>query len=497
MYTVRHPFTLAGHGASAVRCPAEARNTRLTTSQAHRPGRPSLAQSLAIMAWLQQDLTSYAARQARDGAVPVEGTDIDMVLQWWHALAPDTGTRGLDPAASWVLSLWTLAGAFAGVVVTTAALHYSGAHPINLFVLFALLLGVPTLSLAVLLVGAGWRAVRRSDNVSIPGRLVASWLTRLDVPGLDAAIGQRRHYARVLYWLAGRYNQAFAVGFFAAAIATLWLHVAFTDLAFGWSTTLQVAPATLTGVTDALSWPWHGWLPAAVPTQELIALSQYQRLDRAPLADAQALGAWWPFVMMCLVVWGLLPRLLLSWISRRGLALSAQRLLLSHPDVQSLLLRLKQPVGTVTRVAPDTAAASPPPGEAAPTSAATPAHLAGAPCISWNGADQEGPATPVTSLQSPDEWRRLVGELLGDTPADPFVVYTKAWEPPMLEFVDFISTLREVVGPQSTIVVAPLALAGDDETDAAAQTAVWAQTLARVADDRLVVHRDAVEATSR
>ena len=50
------------------------------------------------------------------------------------------------------------------------------------------------------------------------------------------------------------------------AVLTALALVVFTDLAFGWSTTLDLDAASLHRVVEALSTPWRELIPAARPS---------------------------------------------------------------------------------------------------------------------------------------------------------------------------------------------------------------------------------------
>jgi hypothetical protein len=65
------------------------------------------------------------------------------------------------------------------------------------------------------------------------------------------------------------------------------------------------------------------------------------------------------------------------------------------------------------------------------------------------------------------------------------VVLTRGWEPPLLEFADFLGMMRERAGAAASITVVPIDVGGT-RVDAA-DRAVWAGTLARLRDPRLYV----------
>ncbi|MGD8417418.1 MAG: DUF2868 domain-containing protein, partial [Pseudomonadales bacterium] len=67
------------------------------------------------------------------------------------------------------------------------------------------------------------------------------------------------------------------------------------------------------------------------------------------------------------------------------------------------------------------------------------------------------------------------------------LIYTKGWEPPLLEFGDFLTGLRDALGPQPTFVVVPINTRADGVDPADRE--VWAGFLARHGDPRLYVQQ--------
>lgn len=106
------------------------------------------------------------------------------------------------------------------------------------------------------------------------------------------------------------FSQQVSLIFASGMLLAFLVYLLVTDLAFGWSSTIDIGATTMHALTSAVSWPWQAFWPDAVPSLELIAESRYYRAAPA-VADAPAnLGHWWRFVIMCLLVYVWLPRLL-------------------------------------------------------------------------------------------------------------------------------------------------------------------------------------------
>lgn len=217
--------------------------------------------------------------------------------------------------------LWPLA-LLLGFLVAAGSLSYSPGGRINVLWIWLLWAGLPLLgslaSVWAMYFGSGrpwlfrWRRYQVQWHPSVRQRL--EMLTLLQSFWLLTGLGMLLGY---------------------------WLLLLFTDLAFGWSSTLIDDRQTLVSLTRFVAAPWQWLWPAAVPDAALIEATRYLRI--APGGDAAQAGNWWPFLMASLLCYNLLPRLLL----RGWLALRLRRL--RHHD-----LSVRAPVITT---APTTVAA--------------------------------------------------------------------------------------------------------------------------------------------
>jgi hypothetical protein len=147
----------------------------------------------------------------------------------------------------------------------------------------------------------GLAALQDVLRLASPGRWLPA-LRRVLLPAqreaLDGAIGlARRHqrlYGDVQKWALLVASQLFAVSFHAAALAIAMLLVVFSDLAFGWSTTLTSESHRVHHIVAALAAPWARIWPDAVPPFALVEQTQYFR-GAADSPPGTALGAWWRF----------------------------------------------------------------------------------------------------------------------------------------------------------------------------------------------------------
>jgi len=168
--------------------------------------------------------------------------------------------------------------------------------------------------------------------------------------------------------LAQRFGIGFNLGLLFAMLA---LHLPLVDLRFGWQSTYPITAAQMHAAVQVVATPWRWVLPQAQPTAEQIAATRHGHGQRSDTLPPDAAHAWWPFLVLSVACYGLLPRgvLLLGMqaLQRRRLA----GLRFDHPEANALWRRLAGPVvHTVDSPGPR-------PG---PAAAASPSHAAGS-CV--------------------------------------------------------------------------------------------------------------------
>ncbi len=475
-----------------------------------RPATTLFEDAIDVPLWLEADrLTPRAERSRRDREIGLtldHGDRIQRVRGWWRVAARDEEGAGarLERVRGAITAVMALLGVALGVSLALAAFQYDGSQPVNVVRLIALLVVLPALFLVVsLLLLPGRVALLRGVQDLIaplnPGALALTVFRRLARASPELARtfdwrAGRASAARFAKWQLMYWSQVAAVGFNIAVLATAVLLVTFSDLAFGWSTTLDVDPAAVTRIVHAIAWPWHAFVPSAVPSAGLVEQSQFFRLDDGGLASGRTLTAWWPFTLLTIVTYGLLPRLLLLGVALARLRAAEGALLLDDPRVTALVDRMASP-------AVETAAAEHAERAAAPSSDAAGYREATgrARAIIWEGcvsvdvartharsrlglelvaaAEAGGGRTLGADRQALDS--------MGSSEQGAVVVFTPAWEPPLLELLDFLSELRRRVGAESSIVVVPVADGARAVT--AVEHETWARAIGRVGDPRLYV----------
>jgi hypothetical protein len=419
-----------------------------------------------------------------------------------EAAGPATDVGGRATAEAVRLSALALcaAGCVLGASAATGALSFQPRGRINVVAVLLLLVGVPAIFLGLSLLNSLPSGLRRRlpwlGSEPEGGRLQpARWALRaLPQPTrerLDAAWGRGQAWERLTAplrrWLLLSASQAAAVAFQLGALSAALALVVFSDLSFGWSTTLEVDAQALQRVTDLLSAPWAALWPAARPSPELIEASRFYRIAQGPdpTVPLATYGRWWPFVLMTLAVYGLLPRLAFLAVARARLRRALRRAFLEAPGSARALDRLESPLLESAGVHTDAGAGR---GGVVAAGADTTEPLpARAVVVSWAEARAAAAtASPLVdaverfeaggphSPEEDSEVARRAGARAASSGA-PVVLLVRGFEPPLAEVFDFLRELRNAVGSGQPLFVAPLG-------GGSVERAAWRQRVAAAGD---------------
>ncbi len=225
----------------------------------------------------------------------------------WYLGQPKRGRWALVPAwlghhatmnigpLGGVLLVMNLVGLIAGFSLVAGLLEFQTFGRINLLWFLALAVAAPLFFwLFGLIVAAGSGSF---PLLSLVEHRMPQWMNN---PTLVTLLRQ------TAVVLSQQVSLLFAVGMLLAML----LYLLVTDLAFGWSSTLDISPRSLHNLVALLSWPWSEFWPEAVPTLSLVEQTRYFRSAPGEVPAPAALGQWWRFLLMCLLSYVCLPRVL-------------------------------------------------------------------------------------------------------------------------------------------------------------------------------------------
>lgn len=231
-------------------------------------------------------------------------TDRATVMREWllERNAKGPGRRWVSAMGMAAMLLGLLAGiAGAGAVWGTLDRESQG---VNVIWMMAVTLWVPWLLL--LLGGIGWLFRGRMAGFGLLGKAVEKLSIRFAGDEVRAAIERVRgsgELGRVIGWRLARLSQRVAADFHGGAFVGLGAMVLFKQVGFFWETTTREAVEdTLEKLVSwmAMPWSWRFGVPDVANSRSS--------------ADWMEAGlGWWPFLLLALLIWGVLPRLLISW----------------------------------------------------------------------------------------------------------------------------------------------------------------------------------------
>ena len=426
------------------------------------------------------------------------------LLRFWleHAPSLELEARIRRVQSALALLRWLLLGVglFLGWAAASALLQFEvHAGRINIVLCLGLLVLLPLGMLVLAVVGAiaslrltddgagiagGWRrfAMARGAMSLLPGSV------RRDVEILLGRMtAHSRLYARVQRAQLFGWSQSVGLAFSVGALTATLAFVVFTDLAFGWSTTLDVEPTQIHRLTRVLSAPWAAFWPDAAPTLDLVESTRHFRVSAglggaagsAPedahihFVDPILYGGWWPFLVAALVFYGLMPRLLVLGLGSRWLSGEVAKAIALTPGVDRLVERLTTPIIETQATAPQSELGRAEAGLVPVVEAADWIRERGgeAPVVvRWAEASTD--EALVAALAAPGlrvrdaGGRRTLAEdaaLVAACGAEKaptggkgqggVALCVRAYEPPVLDVLDFLADLRRAIGRERGLCV--------------------------------------------
>ncbi len=470
-----------------------------------------LGQILDIEWLLRRDegqAASELARQDRqllaERAPEARPLELEQALELWLAgRRAELGQRTLGTRLSELLTVvhvgLFLAACAAGAGAAGALLEGSGAQPANvLHFLLATLLWPLVFLLGSALLWLGRGRIGRSVLLEDSYLLLVGFASRLAQRGAAQAgnlatewrqlrLGARRYRELELGSLLAA-AQWYPLGFHLGAALTLAGSALFSDLAFAWSTTDgSLSASAVAGFFGAVTAPWCAPLGVGCVSAELVRATQFSRFTGEYAASAGALGsgAWWPALFGCLLVYGVLPRLVFA-LSLSGIVARRSRRLSERVLDLRARLRAALELGASSST-PSTGAEQAP----AVVEQLAPAALEQRECwlICWRGAalapgdaqallQRLGLVKVRQDVAGSSEFEQDRALITGAGPGERVVVLVvEGWEAPDKATRAFVRALREAGARERPIYVAVLLAAAD-----APELAVWRDRLRLLQD---------------
>ena len=430
---------------------------------------------------LQRRVSSHEENRALGLAYP-KMTAIEQLLVWKKKYAdtlgePTPGTQfsGHLYSASLILGIIALAaGVFAGI----GLLHYNGHEPVNMVYFLAMVVFVPLLTMTLALLSM----FRASSAQSVLVHLSpAFWMERMLgwLPSkAQKYLSQVRINPLLLNWLVIKRSQMLALLFSLGLLLALLGMVATQDIAFAWSTTLQVTPESFHRFLSVLAFPWREWLPAAVPSVALIEQSQYFRLgetlDSGMVANAAKLGEWWKFLACATLFYAIIVRFGMWLLASFGFQRALKKSLMSLEGVERLLYEMNTPLVTTTAPKRELAFAQETQQYSRVLQAVAPYYkttlgwaMSKEDIIILNDSMQVKSATvlDIGGTNTLQEDAHIFSGLQGEV-----LLYVKSWEPPTMDLVDALLAITTEV---DKVTLFPVGISADNYLPTPQEFNIW------------------------
>jgi len=374
---------------------------------------------------------------------------------------------------------------FAGLLSGMALLSYNGHAPVNVIYFMAMVMALPLLTMCLSILSMFRMQAAEHSLVHFSPSF---WMEKI-LSFLPSAFQEKLKTLEInpliFNWIVLKRSQLIALAFSFGLLLALFGMVVTQDIAFAWSTTLEISPEGFAHFLEILSTPWHSLFPSAVPSVELVSQSQYFRLGEhlnpQMVANASGLGAWWKFLLLLTLFYALFLRLLLFLFAHFALGRAIQKSFLTLVGSRELLSEMNHSVISTHAIEREATFVTNQEGYTqvihrldssydvihgwAMSSAKLEVLADSMQVLAPHSFEVGG----TNSLQRDHEIIELShGEVL---------FFVKAWEPPTLDFVDYIEALIENV---EKVVIFPIGTVDNNYSIEEKMIDVWERKIVQI-----------------
>ena len=278
-------------------------------------------------------------------------TPTSLLFQWlkvhsFRVIDPLVSTRFTSYSSS-VNNFIGLFSIFFGLFVGIGLLSYSGKEPINIiyYLFFVMFLPLGSMLLALFSM-ISRKNIFNFFTLLFPLHWFEQIFNRFSFK--DKIDFVEQHFSFSLQkWMFIHRLQLFSLLFSLGVFLALIFMVVTQDIAFAWSTTLNVDAVGFQSFLDTIATPWKSFLPSLVPSVELVEISQHyrlgERLDSTLTEHANRLGEWWKFLAMTTFFYVVILRFFLWLFSQYKIAKTLEKEFFEIEGIQKLLREFKTP----------------------------------------------------------------------------------------------------------------------------------------------------------
>ena len=367
-------------------------------------------------------------------------------------------------------------GFFAGL----GLLSYSGHAPVNViyYLLFAMF--IPVLSMLVSIVSLlSSGTVFSALSLFFPLHWIETVLGFFSFKD-KVDVFNNLFSPELKKWMFMSRLQLFSLLFSVGLLLALLVMVVSKDIAFSWSTTLHILPIEFFKLLACIGFPWGSFLPSAIPSVELIEMSHYYRLggdlDRQMIQNADKLGAWWKYLAMVTLFYAIFLRFLLWLATRYGYKEQLEKDFLELDGVQKLLREFKTPFVSTKAPKVEKHLEIIEKNDEQVSHSISRVYDA---VIGWNFSKDEilllndsKDISSSTISTAGGNNSFIEDQEVAKMASKTVILYVKSWEPPTMDFVDFV---EELLANQNVyeVQVCPLGTVGRNYESDEREVAIW------------------------
>ncbi|UPT77984.1 DUF2868 domain-containing protein [Sulfurovum sp. XGS-02] len=389
-----------------------------------------------------------------------------------------------------------------GLLSGVALLSYSGDEPVNVIYFMAVTVFLPIFTM--LLTFFAMFRTRSAENVLIH-LSPAFWMEKIMgvLPGrAEEQIKGVKINPLLANWIIIKRSQIIVLFFSLGLLLALLGVIVTKDIAFAWSTTLHISPEEFQRFLHTIAFPWREFAASAVPSLELIEQSQYFRLgttlDEEMIAHASDLGEWWKFLALSTLWYAIFLRFCIFILASFGLRSAIKKSLFTLHGTAQLLREINEPIISTHADRNEKVVLS---GDGKY------GRIVNTLDASYDGI--QGWAIPHDALLVLAESRKIIApvqcevggrntleedtEIIFKSHGE-ILLFVKAWEPPTMDFVDYLSELTRRV---DKVIVAPVGTAENHYEASPKALDVWENKLSMLSDRKVWLKRSGTEAPGK
>lgn len=241
-----------------------------------------------------------------------------------------------------------------GFFVGIGLLSYSGKEPVNIIYYLFFVMFLPLMSMIITLFSMiSQKNIFNFFTLFFPlhwFEKIVGWFSFKDK--MDFI--EENFSFKLQKWMFIQRLQLFSLLFSLGLFFALLFIVISQDVAFAWSTTLQISATAFHGFLEVIALPWISFFPSFMPSLELVEMSQHYRLgeklNTTMVNNAYELGAWWKYLAMTTLFYAVILRFLLWLFSGYGLKKVLIKEFFALDGVQKLLREFEIPFVTTKAI---------------------------------------------------------------------------------------------------------------------------------------------------